>query len=179
MKKRSIIVGFVAMVVIMGLACSSTDKSLYGEWTLVPEKSTDLAPWKYRHLQVEIRQDGEGLTLLQKWLQRKKVAFVDSVTFVPGGPAVQVPVDTYVWPENWFMGVLAKKSSMKKISGAWKKQDQTLVVTREQTVLISQGETTITTTREYALDWRGKTLTIKEKRSSRPTLVKYVLKRIE
>jgi len=178
MKKRYIVVWFIAMAVIMGLACSSTDKSLYGEWTLVPEKSTDLAPWKYRHLQVEIRKDGEAITILQKWLRRKKVAFVDSVTFTPGGQAVQVPVDTYVWPENWFMGVLSKKNSMKKISGTWKKQDQALVVTREQIVEISQGETTITTTREYGLDWRGQTLTIKEKRSSRPTLVKYVLKRI-
>jgi len=178
MKKRFVIVWLVALIMIAGLACSSSEKSLYGTWTLVPEKSTDLAPWKYRHLQVEIRKEGEAITLLQKWLQRKKVAFVDSVTFVPGGQAVQVPVETYVWPENWFMGVLAKKSSSKKISGVWKKQDQTLVVTREQAVLISQGQTTITTTREYGLDWRGKTLTIKEKRSTRPTLVKYVLKRI-
>src|SRR5512139_3392786 len=74
---------------------------LSGAWELVPGKSSDIG--FYGTLTVEFRRSEEGLTILQTWGTRG--GYRDSVTLVPGGSAVEAPVNRWVFPSNVFMGV--------------------------------------------------------------------------
>jgi len=180
MKMRNRIVLLLAAVLaLVWLSCSNSDKPLFGTWTFVKDQSTDLATWRYRTPQLVIRQDGEQIVIKKNWLQRKKVAYAESLAFVPGGAVNEMPVQKPFWYENWYMGVLAKVGSTMKVSGAWQKPGKDLVVDTEQVVEVSQGDATIQTRREFSLDRRGNTLTVTEKRSSRPTPVKLVFQRAE
>lgn len=164
---------------VMILACTGSDKTILGTWKMIPEKSTNIQTWRYRHLEVDIRQDAERIIILQNWLNRDKVAFVDSVSFLPGGDITPIPVTSYIWPENWYMGVLSKLNSIRKVSGKWTELNKSLTTEVEQVVEVSQGDATITTIREFNLSRDGKELTITEKRSSRPAPIQLVFQRVE
>ena len=163
---------------LFALSCSESNLPVYGTWKLLPDKSTNLVTWRYRTLEMDIINHEGEITILNKWKQRKTVAFVDSATFTPDGAPAEIEVTSQIWPENWYMGVLSIKDSMKKVSGTWLQQDKELETITEQPVQTSQGETTITTTRTYKLNRKGDELTVIEKRSSRPTPITLVLKRV-
>jgi hypothetical protein len=152
---------------------------LEGTWRFLPDRSTDIATWRSRTPQLTISQEGGMVVILHEWLERNQVVFVDSLVFRPGEPPSHVPVRSVIWSENWFMGVLAKKGTMKAVSGSWIDRERELRVTTEQAVTVSQGETVLRTTREYVLDPAGKTLTLTELRSTRPTAVILVFERRE
>jgi hypothetical protein len=152
---------------------------LEGTWRFLPDRSTDIATWRSRTPQLTISREGGMVLVLHEWLERNKVVFVDSLVFRPGEPPSHVPVRSVIWAENWFMGVLAKKGTMKAVFGSWIDGERELRVTTEQTVTVSQGETVLRTTREYSLDPAGKTLTLTEHRSTRPTSVILVFERRE
>ena len=160
--------------------CTDYSKTIYGTWKLNKEKSTDLASWRYRQPQLVIRNEDEaGISIVTTWLERNKVAMVDSVKFMPDGEQVEIPVSSQYWVENWYMGVLAKMGTIKTVSGNWEKQDRSLHVQKELTVETSQGDTQIRTSYSYNLDRRGDILTVIEKRSSRPTPITLIFDRIE
>ena len=168
-----------ALFITLLQSCTNTDKKLYGTWKLDTKQSTDLVTWRYRQLEVNIEKNEQGVvSIVNNWLQRGKVANIDSMAFVPGQGVTEIPVTSQIWPENWYMGVLAKLGTMKKASGEWQEPDRKLAVTRELTVEVSQGDTVFETTFEYSLDRRGDTMTIIEKRSTRPTPITLVLTRV-
>ncbi len=154
-----------------GLLAQDTDHSLFGTWQFVQEKSTDLATWRYRIPELVIGDSNGTVTIDHRWVERKQIALVDRYEFLPGGDPVSTPVTTEIWTDNWFMGVLAKKASERTVSGRWIIRGEAMMTVSEQTVSISQGETTISTTREYRVNGDGKTLTLRETRSSRPSSV--------
>lgn len=158
------------------VACSGANHSLPGTWKLIPEKSTNIQTWIYRTLELEIRQETSNTIILQKWLEREKVAFVDSVSFAPG-KITEIPVTSYIWPENWYMGVLSKKNSVRKVSGAWRGANE-LTTTVEQLAEVSQGDATLTTVRLFSLNREGDELTVVENRSTRPAPIKLVFARM-
>lgn len=119
-------------------------------------------------MQLDLRHDNNRMIVLHQWIERRRVALVDSFSFVPGGGTTSIPVSSPVWTPNWYMGVLAKPGSNIRARGAWAKRDM-LSVEAEQPVLVSQGEVTLKTTWEYTL--RADTLTVVEQRSTRPTPV--------
>ena len=162
------------------IGCTDYSKTIYGTWQFNKEKSTDIATWRYRQPQLIIRNEGEsGISIITNWLERNKVAIVDSVNFLPGGEQVEIAVTSQYWVENWYMGVLAKLGTIKTISGDWKEQDRILKVQKEMIVETSQGDKQIQTSYTYNLDKRGDVLTVIEKRTSRPTPIKLVFERIE
>lgn len=178
MKKNSIFLILFLSIVIFALSCSESNLPIYGTWNMLPEKSTDIVTWRYRTLEMDIINHEGEVTILDKWMQRKKVAFVDSVTFTPDGTPAEIEVTSQIWPENWYMGVLSMKGSMKKVSGVWLRPDKELETITEQPVQTSQGEATITTTRTFKLNRKGNELTVIEKRSSRPTPIELVFERV-
>jgi hypothetical protein len=158
------------------LSCSGSNNSMLGSWKWVPDKSTNIQTWNYRSLEIEIRQESENTMILQKWLERDKIAFIDSVAFTPG-KITEIPVTSYIWPENWYMGVLSKINTVRKVSGKWTAPD--CVTTEiEQVVEISQGDAIVTTIREFSLNRDGNELTLIEKRSTRPAPIKLVFERV-
>jgi hypothetical protein len=77
------------------------------------------------------------------------------------------------------MGVLSSPGDPRTVSGRWLEPEKSFRVVTRQTVRTSQGKTTLTTTRDYTLGPQGKTLTLSEKRSSRPSPVVLVFERKE
>jgi len=160
------------------LSCSNYNKTIYGHWKLVPEQSTDLVTWRYRLLELEIKNNQGEITILQKWIYRKKIAFVDSITFIPGNEPSYILQKSSTWSENWYMGVLTQKGSKKKVYGFWKEEHRILQVETQQEVQTSQGEALSKTDLEFRLQNNGENLIIIKKRSTRPTPILLVFKRV-
>lgn len=158
---------------------AAPDPLLEGTWIFVKEKSTDLATWRYRVPQLSISRAGNQVTILHHWLEGNQVAHTDSFAIHPEGKPTDIPVQSERWTDNWYMGVLAKKGTHKTVSGKWLEPDKAFRMVSTQTVLISQGETSLTTTWDYRLDQSGAVLTVTEKRSSRPTPVVLVFRRAD
>lgn len=150
-----------------------------GTWVFIKEQSTDLATWRYRVPQVVIGQTGNTVTILHRWMEGNQAVHADSFAFRPGEGTMAIPVQSERWTGNWYMGVLAKAGTARSVRGKWLEQDTALQMESAQTVLISQGETTLTTKWEYRLDPTGGVLTVTEQRSSRPTPVVTVYKRAD
>jgi hypothetical protein len=164
---------------VQDLFAQGTDQTVFGTWKFIQEKSTNLATWRYRQPELVITQKEGTIRIHHNWIERKKVAFVDRYAFNPDGGTTAVPVDSEIWTDNWFMGVLAKKESERNVLGRWVKEGEALITISKQVVAVSQGETTLSTTREYRVDGTGKLLTLRETRSSRPTSVELVFERTD
>jgi hypothetical protein len=148
-----------------------------GIWKFVPAKSTDIASWNYSEPRLEISLAGGIVEVIHDWLDRGTVAYADTFAFRPGGTASTSATRSEVWPENWYMGVLASPGDPRTVSGLWVEPARSLRVIARETVRTSQGKTSLTTTREYTLSRDENTLTLTEKRSSRPTPVLLVFER--
>ena len=166
------------LLLLVMQSCSKTDTTIYGKWKLNVEKSTDLASWRYRQLELEIVKLKEHITIVHNWTHSRYGNFIDSVTFTPDVDTARVMVKSPVWQENWFMGVLAKENSIKATWGNWNDEERRLTTWTTEVVQVSQGEATITTKKEYRLNRKGDLLTVQEKRSSRPSVVTLVFDRV-
>jgi len=153
--------------------------SIDGTWTSVPARSTEIAAWKGRTLGLAISVRGDRVSIVHNWLDRGQVAYADTFRFVPGGKAVRSVVCSVEWPDNWLMGVLSSAGDERTVSGSWQVEGSDIRTVTVQPVVTSQGKTTVTTTREYVLGDGGNTLTLTERRSSRPTPVVLVFERKE
>lgn len=151
--------------------------AITGVWGFNAEKSTDIAGWGRRTPQLDIRDDGDTVTIVADW-RRGARSWCDTLTVVPGGKPAKSVVGSPLWPQNWFTGVLAKVGSTRTASATWLEPGRRLEIRIEQVVEVSQGEATIVTTCEYALDPGGDRLTMTERRSSRPTPVTLVFDRV-
>ncbi|MBN1541719.1 hypothetical protein JW992_06200 [candidate division KSB1 bacterium] len=177
MKSWRYLLPLLLVAAFLQLDCSAPDRSLFGTWELVPEKSTDLVTWRYRKLQLEIHPQDDDVVILHNWRDRNRIAFVDSIVVVPGQKtSTAIAVDSPIWPENWYMGVLAKTGVDRLVSGEWIEPGRELSVTIEQLVEISQGEKIVHTHRLYRIDRRGKILKLVEQRSTRPTPIELVFR---
>jgi len=143
--------------------------AIEGQWSMVPGVSTDMATWRYRQLRLRIFSVNDHVVILHNWFERNRVAFVDSFTCVPGKGTTRIPITSEIWPQNWFMGVLAVPGTDRVVSGQWKERGKDLSLVSEQTVKVSQGKRTLKTVWEYALG--GDTLVVREQRATRPTPV--------
>jgi hypothetical protein len=152
---------------------------LEGTWKFVPAGSTDIVTWGNSLPQIDISTADGKVRVIHNWLERGTVAFADTFDFRPGGGEVTSVVRSEIWPENWFMGVLSSPGDPRTVSGRWLEPEKSFRVVTRQTVRTSQGKTTLTTTRDYTLGPQGKTLTLSEKRSSRPSPVVLVFERKE
>ena len=158
-------------------APSGSDPDISGTWTFVPARSTDLATWRYRVPSLTIHDTRSSVTIALHWIEGKRIASVDSFQVTPGGPPTRIVVTSPLWPENWYMGVLAKEGSTRTVTGRWIEGRSALRVVSDQVVRVSQGETTIRTTQDFRLSQGDSTLTVTEHRSTRPTPVVLVFER--
>jgi len=159
-------------------AAATCQPTLFGSWDFRPARSTDVALWRSRVPRIDITGTQNEIIIRYEWREGKTVAMVDSFRVRPGGPASRSTVTSQIWPDNWFMGVLAKKGTARTSSAHWRTLPGELDLTTDQSVETSQGETTLRTVREFRLDASGATLTVTERRSTRPTPVIMTFERI-
>jgi hypothetical protein len=152
-------------------------QGIEGKWSFVKDKSTDIATWRSWSPQIEIVSSGEDVTITHRWFERNEIVHTDSFAFRSGAGPSKVPVRSEIWTDNWFMGVLAKKGTPLSVTGTWLEPKKAIRVVTDQIVEISQGEKTLTTTREYRLDETHGLLTLTEQRATRPTPVILVFRR--
>jgi hypothetical protein len=150
-----------------------------GTWRFVQAGSTDIVTWGNTLPQVDISAAEGKVRVLHELLDRGSVAFADTFEFSPGRGEVTSVARSEIWPENWFMGVLSGAGDPRSVSGHWLEPEKSFRVVTRQTVRTSQGKTAVTTTRDYTLGPGGKTLTLSEKRSSRPSPVVLLFERKE
>jgi hypothetical protein len=172
-------IGIIVTLLLLPDLMVAGKPGLEGTWTFVPSKSTDIASWGNSLPQIDVSTAGADVRVVHNWLDRGKVAYADTFAFPSGGSPVTSMVRSEVWPENWYMGVLASAGDPRTISGTWVQPGISLRVVTRQILRTSQGKISITTTRKYALSTNGKTLTLSEKRSSRPSPVILVFERKE
>jgi hypothetical protein len=152
-------------------------EAIEGQWSMVPGASTDMATWRYRQLRLRIASVNDHVMVLHNWVERNRIAFVDSFACVPGKGTTKIPITSEIWPQNWFMGVLAVPGTDRTVSGKWKERGKDLSLVSEQTVKISQGQRTLRTVWDYSL--AGDTLVVREQRVTRPTPVVLKFVRME
>jgi hypothetical protein len=156
-----------------------TRADIFGTWTMVPARSTDLATWRDRRPVLTLVESGAHIIVRMEWMEGKRRASLDSCAILPGGQPTTEAVTSPLWHENWYMGVLALTGSRRSVRGEWTGERTGLRIISDQTVLVSQGETTVRSTREYRVSPDGATLTVTERRSSRPTPVVMVFERVK
>lgn len=177
MNVRHIVLRFVAIPVLFCALGAAETAAITGAWCFNAEDSTDLAAWGRRIPHLDIRDDGETVTIVTEW-RRGRRSWSDTLAVVPGGKPAKSIVYSPLWPQNWFMGVLAKTGGTRTATAAWLEPGRRLMAETRQTVEVSQGEAVIVTTYEYRLDPGGDRLTLTEQRSSRPTPVTLVFDRL-
>lgn len=174
---RLLLLRFLFLVACVPAAATG-QPALFGSWDFRPARSTDVALWRSRVPRIDITGTQNEIIIRYEWREGKTVAMVDSFRVRPGGPASRSTVTSQIWPDNWFMGVLAKKGTARTSSAHWQTLPGELDLTTDQIVETSQGETTLRTVREFRLDDSGATLTVTERRSTRPTPVIMTFERI-
>lgn len=190
---RRLLVGLAALLALPLSSCAGTaspasasagpsravvqiDPSFEGTWQLDAARSTSIDPW--RNLTVEVDVQGEAVVLQRKWRgSREGGASTDSSRFVPGGPAVRVPLDQ--WADNRHLGAFLAGDSTKTLVGRVEDGGQTLVTESRLVVVVQQGERPIRIYTEYRLAPGGDRLDVLELRSTRPTPMHYVFTRAQ
>ena len=164
-----------SLLIFAALSCADSNHRMEGRWKFIPAEGTDVVTWRYNQQELEIARHGKEIAILQNYIYRNKVAYIDSMIFVPGGGPRTSTQTTPNWSGNWYMGVLTKIGSEKIVTGHWLEADSGLQVEREETLQTSQGEIQVRTTREYRVE--GDKLVVMETRSTRPTPIKLVFER--
>jgi hypothetical protein len=175
---RSLLV-VIAALFLLHSRLEATGPAFEGAWKFVPAKSTDIAAWDNSQPQLDISTVAGNIRIVQGWVYRGKIAYADTFQFHPGGDPVTTIVRSEVWPGNWFMGVLSSPGDPKTVQGVWVEEGRSLRLVIHESVRTSQGKAVVKTTADYALGTDGKTITVTEKRSSRPTPVVLLFERKE
>ena len=179
MKHKVIYLFSILLLLLVYQSCEKAGDTIFGKWKLNLKESTDLVTWRYRQLEMTIRENGDRIEIINRWKSRRAGEWVDSIAFVPGGNTVRIPIKTAHWQENWYMNVLSIPGTVKKVSAYWDKPKKALTVYSGQLVQTSQGRTVIRTERNFSLNRKGDKLTVIEKRSSRPTRILLSFDRIQ
>lgn len=157
-----------------GTAPGQGASPLRGTWDLVPGQSSDID--HFGALTLEISTSGDSMTIRTTWGRGR--TFRESVTLVPGAPPVDVPVGSWVFPSNIFMGLRLREGDMRRVA-AVREGDNRLRVDETCAVHGSQGLVPVKSVHRYEVTDRGDILVYRVDRSSRKTgpEVKYILKR--
>jgi len=148
---------------------------LDGVWELLPGHSTDID--HFRSFTLTLRTTGTTITIIQTW--RARLTVIDSITVTPDGKDVEVPVKSWVFPSNVYMGVRMTEGGKRQVSARSEDAGRTCTLQDKFTVSTSQGTTPITVNHRYALTDEKDMLIYTITRSSRKSgpEVKYTFKR--
>jgi hypothetical protein len=164
----------VCATMVVG-AQSKDGAGLMGTWDIITEKSSDID--HFSSLSLRISREKDAVKIVHVWRTRNTVS--DSVTLVPGGRGIDVPITHWIFPSNIFMGLTMPLGEKRHISAKWEQPGTVLAVTEQFPVHGSQGKKPVTVTHRFALSDEGDIMVYSLVRSSRKTGpdVKYTLKR--
>jgi hypothetical protein len=158
-------------------APQTQDPTMTGQWVMLRDQSTDID--HLRALSLELRQDGDRITLLRTWGGGRHQVH-DSISVRPGGAPVVVPVRAWVFPSNIFMGVSMQEGDSRRITARKEDGGRVLVFDEQVNLQTSQGKKPATMSHHFQLENGGELLVYTLTRSSRTTgpEVIYRLKRM-
>jgi hypothetical protein len=137
----------VALVLSTSFLPAQSESPLDGTWELIPAHSTDID--HFRSLSLNIRTSGTAVTVIQTWHAR--VTITDSVTVIPGGRAASVPVTSWVFPGNVYMGFRMPEGGTRQVGATRAKDGRMLELEDTFNVRGSQGTKPMTIRHRYSL----------------------------
>ncbi|MBN1352954.1 hypothetical protein JXJ21_26425 [candidate division KSB1 bacterium] len=163
------------ILIIQSIATPVICQDIYGAWTLIPHKSTEID--LYGTLSVEIQKADSNIILIQKWGTGR--SFSDTLNFSPDGSLHDIPIHDRVFQTNVFMGVSMAVGSDRKIKAHWIEPDRILKIEDTFDILASQGRREIRVLHTYQLSENEETLSYSITRSTRADepATHYLLKR--
>lgn len=153
----------------MGAAASP----LAGHWRFVPERSTDLSPWRTYDLTITV--EGSQVTLGRE-LAAGRRTFADT-TRLDTSLAVNVVPASY-WPDNRHLGAYMGGDKTRRIRTEWIDGGRLLRLSTDVTLATQQGDREVNILSDYKVSANGAQLTLTELRSTRNRPVVYVFRRL-
>lgn len=155
------------------LGATELSSGLTGSWTFVPERSTDLSPWRAATLQLSL--DGSVLSI-ERTVKAGRRHYTETLTVDLAQPATENPLDW--WIDNRHLGAYAPHDGTRLISPTVLDGGQVLRLNIDYALETSQGTRAVNTLRQFQLSPDGQILTVTDLRTTRPQPVVHVFKRI-
>jgi len=157
------------------LALTQGNPKFTGEWTLIPEKSSEIG--LYNMLSIDFKQEDQYLTIIQKWGTSR--SFSDTLHLKTDGKFSDFPIKDRVFPTNVFMGLSMNVGKTREIKANWEQNGQLLKLEFKYNIRGSQGNSPIHSIHTYELSPDHEVLIYKIERSTRKSVpeIKYLLKR--
>jgi hypothetical protein len=146
-----------------------------GDWEVLPLHSSDID--HFRSFSLTIRTTSTTITVVQTW--RARLTVTDSITLIPDGGEIDVPVRSWVVPTNVYMGVRMPEGGKRHVSARYENKGKAIFLRDNFTAGSSQGNTPITVNHRYSLTDEKDILVYTVTRSSRKSgpEMKYTFKR--
>jgi len=157
---------FLIVCLLPALCFSQGDPQFDGQWTLIPEKSSEIG--LYNTLSLEIRQKGTTVILTQKWGTSR--SFEERLTLKTGGKSNRVPVTNRVFPTNVFMGLSQPVGDSREIIARWEENGSVLRLEERSPIRASQGRAPLLTIHTFELSADKERLVYTVKRSTASSL---------
>jgi len=164
-----------ALLLLISLSLAAQDhNSLHGNWTLVPQKSSEID--LYGTLQLDFQLNADEIRLIQQWGRGR--SFNDTLLLKTDKAVEQVIADR-VFPTNVFMGLMMPVGAKRSLKASWQQKDLKLVVDESFPLRGSQGAVPVQVQHTYTLSPQEDILTYTINRTSRKSgpPIQYVLKR--
>jgi len=147
--------------------------SLAGTWTLLPDLSTDLTPWKTLDLTIAIA--GPSITIKDSFAAGARA--IDTVAQLDlSRPVSLVPIPW--WADNRHIGAYIGGDRTERVRARWV-DDQRILRTEGDLVLdTQQGSRAVNILTDYQISPSGNQLTVIQLRSTREVPIVYVFKRV-
>ncbi|MDZ7335468.1 MAG: GxGYxYP family putative glycoside hydrolase [candidate division KSB1 bacterium] len=175
MSKKAIVILSLIFLFIPGLMFSQGNSVFNGQWTLLPEKSSEIG--LYGTLSIDFAIADQSITLIQKWGTSR--SFSDTIQINADGIARDFPIRDRVFPTNVFMGLAMPVGGKRQIKAWWENDGALLKLSYRYEIRGSQGYKPMIETHSYQLIEGGEVLLYRIERSTRPSgsPLQYQLKR--
>ena len=158
---------------LQAASAESAAHLLAGTWRLVPERSTDLSPW--RSFDLVITADGSHLTLTRH-LAAGRRTFDDVTVLNLTLPVNLVPVP--MWSDNRHLGAYIGGDKTKHVRAELLDDGRILRTSADLVLDTQQGARAVNILTDYKVSANGARLTLIELRSTRNEPIVYVFARI-
>ncbi len=168
--RRSLLLLLLTLTSCLGAAELST--GLTGSWTFVPERSTDLSPWRTATLHLSL--DGSVLSI-ERTVKTGRRHYTENMVVDLAQPTSANPLEW--WVDNRHLGAYAPHGGTRQISPTVLDDGQVLRLDMDYQLETSQGTRAVNTLRQFQLSPDGQILTVIDLRTTRPQPVVHVFQR--
>ena len=167
--QRLLLLVSLFLVSTLGAAASP----IAGQWRFVPERSTDLSPWRVYDLTITV--EGDVVTLQRQLAAGRRVH--EDIARIDVSQAVNVVPSAY-WPDNRHLGAYMGGDKTMKIRAEWLDQRRLLRLSTDLVLDTQQGPRDLNILSDYKVSANGAQLTLTMLRSTRNRPVVYVFRRL-